>query len=389
MSRGADVLIVGGGVIGCALARELARRGVSVTLLERGEIGGEASGAAAGLLSPQAEADAPGPLFAAGIASRDLYGAWIRALEEESGLAAGYRQTGVLRCALSETEDLRLRETLAWQRHAGLPVETREPMLLAAEVGAELSALVRRALFFPREAIVHCRRLMAALARSLEVRGVDVRTRTPVRAFRFERGACLGVETDSGLVEAAAVVDAAGAWAGFDERPGFPPVRPVRGQIVLLRGESPIATVVQSEEIYLVPTPDGSVIAGATVEETGFRSEVTAEGVEGLIAAARRLCPGLAGARFEAAWAGLRPRSPDGLPILGESGLRRLHLATGHFRSGILLAPWTAGLLADQLTGEGSEALREFSITRFPGSVTEKPRERSRRHPTARIQDIG
>lgn len=388
MSCGADVLIVGGGVIGCALARELAQRGVSVTLLERGEIGGEASGAAAGLLSPQAEADAPGPLFAAGIASRDLYGEWVRSLEEESGLSVGYRQTGVLRCALSEREDHRLLECQAWQRDAGLPVEPREPVLLAAEIGAELSARVRRALFFPREAIVHCRSLMAALARSLPIRGVDVRTRTSARAFRLERDVCLGVETDSGFFEAASVVDAAGAWAGFDERPGFPPVRPVRGQIVALRGESPIATVVQSEEVYLVPRPDGSLIAGATVEEAGFRNEVTAEGVEGLIAAARRLCPGLAAARFEEAWAGLRPGSPDGLPILGESGLRGLHLAAGHFRSGILLAPWTARLLADRLTGEASDALRAFSITRFGDAATGEPPS-ALASARARVQDIG
>jgi glycine oxidase len=389
MSRGADVLIVGGGVIGCTLARELAQRGVSVTLLERGEIGGEASGAAAGLLSPQAEADAPGPLFAAGIASRDLYGPWARSLEDESGLSVGYRQTGVLRCALSEREDLRLRECVAWQRDAGLAVELREAVLLAAEIGVELSARVRRAVFFPREAIVHCRRLMAALARSLEIRAVDVRTRTPVRAFRFESVMCLGVETDSGLVEAAAVVDAAGAWAAFDGRPGFPPVRPVRGQVVALRGETPIATVVQSEDVYLVPRPDGSLIAGATVEEEGFRNEVTAEGVKGLIAAARRLCPGLAGARFEEAWAGLRPGSPDGLPILGESGLRGLHLAAGHFRNGILLAPWTARLLADRLMGGASEAPPEFSIARFSRAGAGEPRAPSPLEQTPRVQDIG
>jgi glycine oxidase len=366
MTSGADVLVVGGGVVGCALARELAGRGARVALAERGQIGGEASGAAAGLLTPQAESMTRGRLFDAGLASRALYPGWIGSLEDETGAEVGYRKTGALVCALTEEEERRLESCLAWQREALLPVETYEGRAIPAALRRHVSPRVRRALFFPDEAFVHCPRLMAALARSLDLRGVRVHVGSTVVQLRVEAGRCRGAGTPAGPLEADAVVDAAGAWAGL--LGGLPwdlPVRPVRGQIVALRTEDPPPAVVQSEEVYLVPRSDGKLLAGATVEEAGFRKEVTADGVAGLLAGALRLSPGLGGAAFDGAWAGLRPGSPDGLPMLGESGLPGLWLAAGHFRSGVLLAPWTARALADRMAGAPVPDLAPFSPDRF------------------------
>ncbi|MFN2384997.1 MAG: glycine oxidase ThiO [Thermoanaerobaculia bacterium] len=379
MTSGADVLIVGGGVIGCALARELAGRGARVALAERGRIGGEASSAAAGLLTPQAESLTRGPLFDVGLLSRDLYPDWIGILEQETGEEVGYRRSGALVCAFTEEEERRLESCRAWQTEGHLSVEAYEAAAIPAALRRHVSERVRRALFFPDEAFVHCPLLMTALASSLELRGVSVHAGRMVLALRVEAGRCRGAQTPAGPLEADAVVDAAGAWAGL--LGGLPwelPVRPVRGQIVALRTENCPPAVVQSEEVYLVPRSDGKLLAGATVEEAGFRKEVTAEGVAGLLAAALRLSPNLGGAAFDGAWAGLRPGSPDGLPLLGESGVPGLWLATGHFRNGVLLAPWTARALADRMAGSPVSELAPFSPDRLAspseaGAARERP----------------
>lgn len=369
MKLGADALIVGGGVVGCAVARELAGRGLSVVLLERAQIGGESSGAAAGLLSPQAEASAPGPLFEAGLASRRMYADWVAALEAESGRDVGYRTTGILRCAVTDAEDRRLAAAATWQRGAGLPVEILTAAAAERAAGAAIHPDVRRYFFFPDEGVVHCPALMAALERSLAARGVAVETHTPVSRLRMAGGVCRGVDTPAGPVEAKVVVLATGAWTG--QEPALPlalPVRPVRGQIAALLPERDLATVVQSEEVYAVPRSDGALLVGATAEEVGFDKSVTREGVDGLLIAARRLLPSLARARVDSAWAGLRPGTPDGLPFLGETGLTGLYVAAGHFRSGILLAPWTARVLADQITGVSRGAPPAFSPARLPAA---------------------
>jgi glycine oxidase len=201
------------------------------------------------------------------------------------------------------------------------------------------------------------------------LRGARILAATSVRRFSIAHGACRGVETDAGPIEARLVVDAAGAWAAFDFGPDLGvPVEPVRGQIVELRlPERPLETVLASDEVYVVPRPDGTVLLGSTVERVGFRKEVTAGAVEQLLAAAGRLFPETARARFTAAWAGLRPGTPDGWPLLGATPVEGLFLATGHFRNGILLAPATARHLAELLTGGPAPRLAPFSVERFAG----------------------
>jgi len=361
MRATADVAIVGGGVIGLALARELSSRGIDVVVIERGRTGEEASWAAAGLLTPQSDALASSPFFAIARESRDLYPGWTDGLLEETGLDVGWRRTGVLRCGSAESL-----ERFSWQFDAGLPLERVEGSELAGLSAGRIAAGISHALFFPSDAVVDTRLLVRALRRSLDLRAIAVLEGVPVIRFRIEAGACHGVDTPEGPVNADRVVDAAGAWANLD--PGLPfaiPVEPVRGQIVELVDQAPFPTVLESEDVYLVPRSDGRVLVGATVERTGFRKDVTAEGVANLLRAALELAPSLGGARFSTAWAGLRPATPDGLPLLGESPIRGLYLAAGHFRNGILLAPITALLLSNLLRGAASRDLSPFSPGRF------------------------
>ena len=360
---GADVVIVGGGIIGCALARELATRGAAVTVIEKAEPGAEASGAAAGLLAPQAEGLARGPFFDLALESRRLYPAWSAALEDESGMAVGYRKTGILRCALpgSAAE----RDAFAWQRREGLAVEEKDAGEIAALTGGSVSEEIREAVFFPDDGVVDNPRLTRALWVAAALRGVEFLLGRTVRRFLVRGGRCAGVETEEGPVAAAQTVNAAGAWAGFD--PDFPvPIEPVHGQIVEVESAAPaLATVVESRDVYVVPR-GGSWLLGSTAERIGFEKRVTAGTVARLVAAAARLLPALENAAFRRAWSGLRPGTPDGLPVLGRGALPGLYLATGHFRNGILLAPVTALAMADCLGGSGARDLSAFALGRFP-----------------------
>lgn len=366
MSRAsADVAVVGGGVIGLSLAREASSRGLDVVLIERGRTGEEASSAAAGLLSAQSDAAAPSPFFDLALESRDLYESWVEALRQETGVDAGWRRTGVLRVGSAGVLDRFL-----WQRDLGLPLERvgrREIARLSAGRAAED---LDEGLFFAADAVVDSRVLVRALRRSLELRGVAVIEGTRVTRFLVESGSCRGVETSGGPIRAGRVVDAAGAWASFDPTLPFGvAVEPVRGQMVALADDGPFPTVLESEDVYLVPRADGRILAGATIERAGFRKDVTAAGVAGLLSAAIALAPSLEKARVAGAWAGLRPGTPDNLPLLGESPIAGLFLATGHFRNGVLLAPLTALLLADLLSGAPSRDLSPFLPDRFAAAA--------------------
>ena len=380
-----DALIVGGGLIGCALAAELAARGRRVTLLERGEAGGEASGAAAGMLSPQVDARSASDFFDLALESRGLHAGWARALFDETGIDVGYRRGGLLQCVLGGprgeveaegAEGEALFDSYAWQRRAGLAVEDRPAAALGSELDGRLSRDVRRAVFFPDEAAVDPPALVRAAWLSAQARGVRLRTGVCAQRFRFRNGACVGVETDAGDFTAAATVDCAGAWAAFDPSGRLSiPVHPVRGQMVKLRLEGPpLRTMVCSDEVYCVPRAEGTVLVGSTVELVGFHKAVTAEAVERLIGGAVALLPELKSAQFVSAWSGLRPGTPDGLPIPGESGIPGLFLAAGHFRNGILLAPVTARVMADLLTSGRPRDLSAFALARFSESLAPAPR---------------
>ena len=362
-----DVIVVGGGVIGLAIAREAARAGMSVCLLERGETGGEATGASAGMLAAQFEAHEAGPLLSLSLQSRALYPDFVRDVEAESGLSIDLRREGAIVVALDEAERNELDRLAKAQHRLGLEVESlsrddvrrREPA-----ASREVTGGIR----LPHEHTLDPRLLAAALRRAAERAGAEIRTGAEVSALLARDGVVRGVRLAPGLeVRAREVVVAAGAWSGSFALPGIaaPPSEPVRGQMLCFLAPDLIRHVVASGEIYLVPRSDGRVLAGATMEKAGFERRVTGAGLARLTAAALRLVPALADAAFHSAWAGLRPGAPDGLPAIGRAA-EGLVYACGHLRNGIVLAPITA-VMVGRLLGGGSldTAAAPFDPKRF------------------------
>lgn len=364
-----DVLIVGGGVIGCAAAYTLAREGLSVVLLEEAELAGQASGAAAGMLAPVGEALGPpehrpsDAFLRLGLASLELFPALCERVRELSGIDPEFEPSGILRLVLGEQAAVGLREQRAALASAGIAVEWVAADDLS-RIQPGLAADVCGAIWSPGEAHVRSPLLSRALAGAAASLGADVRTGVAVRGLIRGRGRdghrVSGVVTTEGELSAGAVVVCTGARAGSlsDWLDGAwrIPVEPVRGQICALEApHPPLASIVWGPGAYLVPKRDGSVVVGATEEHVGFDRRVTAGGMQQLTAAACALVPGLVDAGFLRGWAGLRPGSPDGLPAVGPvPGFDGLWVAAGHYRNGVLLAPLTARVLLDGITGKTS-----------------------------------
>jgi glycine oxidase len=360
----ADVVVVGGGIIGLSLAWQLAREGVSVVVLERGQIGGQATGAAAGMLAPLAEAREPSPFVALALASLHLYPGIAAALHEAIGLDVELRGPGMLRVALTDGEAEALRQEWAWQREAGLRMEWLTGQE-ARRLEPALAPEVRAAIFSPEERHVEPRRLVRAWGLAAAARGVRVREGTAATGFETRRGGAdrsapgsaanrvTAVLTGETRTPCGALVVAGGAWSG--EVAGCLgarlPVFPVRGQILALAClPPPVRHTIYTHTGYLVPKADGRIVVGATEDRAGFDARPTASGMGRLLTMAPALAPALAEAPFESAWAGLRPATADRLPLLGPlPGWENVVLATGHYRNGILLAPITAERLAEYI----------------------------------------
>ncbi|MGH7557841.1 MAG: glycine oxidase ThiO [Gemmatimonadota bacterium] len=366
MRASPDVVVIGGGLVGCLTARALARAGLTVRILERRpDLGQEASTAAAGMLSPQMEAaedllvEVPGPeagqaMLDLCLAARAGYADFVAELESQTGLEVGYRADGTLVVALTLVEAGRLRRSAEAQRARGLEAQILE----GGEIRRLEPAVTETAavgLHLPDDNQVDPLPLMAAAeAAARSTPGIEIETGTAVRALLSADGRVAGVETDRGRVATGWVVLAAGAWSGG--LPGLPrplPVRPVKGQMaaVLPRGPS-IRGIVGGRGAYCVPRDDGRVVIGATVEERGFDDRVSRLEVDALVATAVDILPVLSEAEVVSRWAGLRPGTPDSLPVLGpDPDLPGLAYATGHYRNGILLAPLTADSVAALVTG--------------------------------------
>jgi glycine oxidase len=363
-----DVIVVGGGVVGLAVARELAGGGQRVIVVDRGIPGREASWAAAGMLAPQAEADRDDAFFALLCAARALYPTYVEILQEETGFTVGYRSEGMLFIALDAGEAAELEARADWQGRAGLTVDR----LTAEEALALEPALTRElrgALLFPGDHQVDNRILTDALWAATRRLGVEVRSGAEVSGVRVG-AASARVELAGGeRLEGESVVIAAGSWSGLIA--GLPrplPVEPVHGQLVALEAEPAVLRhVIGAHAGYLVPRSDGRLIAGTTVSRSGFLSSPTAGGVQQVLAGAFRMAPALARLPIHSHWSGLRPGTPDGWPILGpDPSEPRVFYATGHYRNGILLAPITAKLVAAAVRGEAAELDPfPFSIGRF------------------------
>ncbi|MES1206782.1 MAG: glycine oxidase ThiO [Pseudomonadota bacterium] len=368
-SETADVAIVGGGVMGCAVALRLAQRGIAVTVIERGIPGAEASSAAAGMLAPQMEADGPGPMLDLGLRSRALYPALAAELRDATGIDIGHVRSGVLAVALTEEDERALAARRLWQTARGMRVDTLAGAA-AREREPALGEAVRSALGFPDDAQVNPKALARAFSQAAAAAGARFLEGRYVRRVRVEGGAATGVELDGDTLLASIVVVAAGSWSGLVEGAGVAAsvVRPARGQLVAIETRPPLFRHVLSVHGrgYLVPRRDGTVIAGSTVEMVGFRKEVTVGGLAEILGLARALVPALADAPVIDSWSNFRPFTEDHLPVLGLTPVAGLVLATGHYRNGILLAPITAQAIADLVaTGNAGIDLSPFSVSRF------------------------
>jgi len=345
-------------VIGLACAWRAAQRGLDVTVLDRTTPLSGATGVAAGMLAPIGELTfGELRLLELTAAAAEQYPDFVTELEGVSGESTGYDRCGALHVALDRDESEELRRRHELQRSLGLEVEWLTPSRCRSlEPG--LSPSIAGGVHAPNEAAVDPRALCAALLAALKREGAEVRSGAAVCEAAIEGERIEGVRTEAGEeVLAGQVVLANGCWAG--ESDWLPPharpqVRPVKGQILTLRGSvsAPVCErIVASERVYLVPRENGRLIVGATVEERGFDTTVTAGGVHELLREAYRLLPEIAELELLEAAAGLRPGTPDNMPLIGPGALQRLVLATGHYRNGVLLAPLTAERIAEVLVG--------------------------------------
>jgi glycine oxidase len=357
--RSFDAIFVGGGAIGLSCAWRAARGGARVAVLERATPPAGATRVAAGMLAPVGELAFGEPeLLEMTLASARLYPEFVAELEATTGETTGYASQGALHIALDRDEAAELRRVHDLQRSLGLEAEWLPPRR-CRELEPGLTPSFNGGVHAPAEAAVDPRALTRALLAGLGEGGAELRTGAEVVAGVFAGERLIGVRTAAGEeLHADATVLASGAWAGQTEwlpEHARPQVRPVKGQIVELRsrdGAAPCERIVASERVYLVPRPDGRLIVGATSEEQGFDTAVTAGGVHELLREAYRLLPDVAEMELVATMAGLRPGTPDNLPLIGPGAIEGLILATGHYRNGILLAPLTADAITALLTGD-------------------------------------
>ena len=361
-----DAVVVGGGVIGLACAWRLSQRGARVAVVERGEPGGGATRVAAGMLAPVGELSFGEPeLLELTLAAARLYPEFVAEVEAASGRKTGYEELSALHIALDRDEAAQLRRVHDLQRSLELEAEWLPPRK-CRDLEPGLTPSFHGGVFAPGEAAVDPRALTLALLGALRAEGAEVLTGTEVVDGIFEGERLVGVRTEREELRAETVVLASGAWSGATPwlpETARPAVRPVKGQVLELRrrdGEPPARHILASERVYLVPRGDGRLIVGATVEEMGYDTAVTAGGVHELLREAYRLLPEVAEMELVDAIAGLRPGTPDNLPLLGPGEIEGLVLATGHFRNGILLAPLAAEAVADLLAAPNSDRRSSF-----------------------------
>ncbi len=359
MARVPDIIVVGAGVIGCAIAHELARRGASVEVVDERLAGMGATQASAGVLAPFIEADEGSPLLDLAVRSLDVYDEFVERTIAASGIAIRYRRTGTIDVAMDDSELYALQKTAETLSARGVPAL----MLDAANVRAEEPHLGTGAvggLLVDAHGFVGASDLTRGLAAAARHAGAQVVEQSRVRRISRRRGDMI-VDTDRGSLTCNAVVLAAGSWSGeiaIDGVADRVPVRPVRGQLLSLAWTgTPLRRVTWSRRCYMVPWEEGTVLVGATVEEAGFDERATVAGVRDLLDAACEVTPHAWAASFRGARVGLRPATPDGLPVIGAStAAPSLMYATGHYRNGVLLAPLTASLVADAMLDKRVDA---------------------------------
>lgn len=377
------IVVVGGGICGLGIGWRLAQAGRDVTVMDRGEAAMAATWAAAGMLAPQAEAEhAEEALLPLAMESCRLWQSFAHELQRCSGIDVDYRTEGTLVVATDRDEFELLEHRFSYLRELGLNLEWLSGYE-ARQKEPYLSRGVSGALFSPEDHQVDNRLVGSALKASYIKAGGQLREHTSVDEILTRSGRVTGVRVGDQEIEAEAVVIAAGAWsrniAGLSPE-ASPPVRPLKGQMVAVQMSTlapildhvlwgPGNSIVPS--IYLAPKSDGRLIIGATVEEMGFDTSLTAGGMLEILRSAWEILPGIYDLPLVESWAGLRPASRDDAPILGPTGVDGLVMATGHHRNGILLAPITADTVSDYiLTGTVADIMRPFMLDRFDKSLS-------------------
>jgi glycine oxidase len=363
MSQATEVVIVGGGVIGSGIAYALAKRGVPVTLVERGRIGGEASWASAGVISLPTRPWWRPERVELGRLSLEQYPALVEELEEQTGIGIEYRRPGEWSIAVDEEHAAKERAVAAWQRGLGYEPEEFAPAEARRREPALPEALIA-AWFHPDVGSLSVHRLSQALAAAARRLGATVLEETPVGGLVRAGDRITGVRLNDRDIPAATTVLATGAWTRFlgDPLGVTLPTKPVKGQLIAFAG-APLrpAGCISGHGGYARPRADGSTLVAATEEDVGFDRRVTGEGVAWLLDLARTICPVLLQGEVVETWTGLRPGSETGDPLIGPvPGYEGLWVSAGHFRTGAKEAPATANLIAEALTGGAAPLLRAF-----------------------------
>lgn len=360
------VVVAGAGIVGLSAACELARRGMRCLILDRGRCGHEASFAAGGILAPQAETLPESPLLSIALKARDRHISLAEELLELTGITVEHHRYGVLSLAFSDEELQSLRSLTDSQKKSGLRAEmvSREG-LSRLEPASHPDA--KGAALFPDDHRVDNRLLLEALKSLASQRGVEIREFCAVRGMETTNGRITGVRTNTERIETTTLINALGAWAGqLEGDPCAPPVRPVKGHMLSLVDGPTMRHVVYGHHGYIVPRADGRLIVGSTMEEAGFDTRTTAAGVAQLIRIASAIATGVGNATISEIWTGLRPATPDGLPVIGKSLAEGLIVAGGLYRNGILLGPLVGEIAAALALGEKpSVDLAPFDPNRF------------------------
>jgi glycine oxidase len=356
-----DAVFIGAGLIGLSCAWRAAQRGMSVIVLDRSWPGAGASGVAAGMLAPVTEAEfGEEGLLRANLASRERWPGFAAELEERTGVATHYSESGALVVAADRDDVEELRRLHAFQRSLGLDSEWLSARR-CRRLEPGLSPRIGGGILAPQDGHVDPQAVVRALATALRETGGEILSGVEVAAIEHDGERVTGIRTTGGArIAAAAVTVTAGAWSPALAPTGEgPPVRPVKGQIIELRVRGgmrpPCERLVRTPRCYLLARGDGRVVLGATVEEQGFDTVVTADGVFRLLEAAWEVLPDVGELELVEARAGLRPGTPDNLPVVGPGELEGLWWATGHYRNGVLLCPLTADRVAAELAGDRAE----------------------------------
>jgi glycine oxidase len=356
-----DVVTIGGGIIGLSLAISLRKQGLRVLVVERGEPGREASSAAAGMLVGSGT-ELPPALHAVAAESARMYPEFVHELEDESGLKVDLRDQGTILISANGGFPEGA-EKLSTEKLSAIEPD------LATSASSDPTAAARgrpplRMAYIP-ERSVDPRALVAAVVKAASHRGVDISSGSEVQALITSGGRATGVQTNKTNYPAEIVVNCAGAWAGGVVPQPFP-VHPVKGQMVAVVGGPKLQHVIRGDSVYMVPRSDGRIVIGSTLEQAGYNKQTHVETIQRLLHAARELVPGMANSKIHEDWAGLRPATPDHLPLLGKTSVPGYFVAAGHYRDGILLAPITAQLMTELISGKPvSHDLAPFSPMRF------------------------